>query len=246
VPLDVNPATLQSLRRMLREEKTKTRKIEDIEALLALKEEKDFPHRGRIECNDPQPNRTTGQVRVECKDYKENKALVNAESQSGTNYLVGFQHMLRFGNDRHYLRGGYQFDYDDTRGRNYTYVGHRFLVSAQYTLPWYDVRLAYDFDLHYRNYLHANTVLPVTSPGTTERSDHEYTNIARRGAAAGSRAIALFVTGEYTGKIANSNIDVFQYRRNFGAIYLTWRTEQVSGAARPRGGFGPFRLRRFW
>ena len=33
----------------------------------------------------------------------------------------------------------------------------------------------------------------------------------------------LFLTGEYTGKIANSNIEVFQYRRNFGAIYFTWQ-----------------------
>ncbi len=168
---------------------------------------------------------TTGQVRVEFKDYKESDTLPNAESQSGTNYLVGFQHMLRFGNDRHYLRGGYQFDYDDTSGRNYTYVGHRFLVSAQYTLPWYDIRLAYDFDLHYRNYLHANTVLPVTSPGTTERSDHEFTNIVRVEVPLPwfARDQQLFLTGEYTGKIANSNIDVFQYRRNFGAIYFTWQ-----------------------
>ena len=34
-------------------------------------------------------------------------------------------------------------------------------MGAQYTLPWYDIRLAYDFDMHYRNYLHANTAAAV-------------------------------------------------------------------------------------
>ena len=97
--------------------------------------------------------------------------------------MVGFLHMIRFGRDRHYLRGGYQFDYDDTDGRNYTYVGHRFLFGAQYTLPWFDIRLAYDFDVHYRNYLHTNTVLPLNAPDTRERSDHEYTNIVAGGSA---------------------------------------------------------------
>ena len=157
---------------------------------------------------------TTGQLRVDFKNYKENNSLLNAESQSGTNYLVGFLHMLRFGNDRHYLRGGYQFDYDDTDGRNYTYVGHRFLVGAQYTLPWYNIRLGYDFDMHYRNYLHANTVLPVTAPGTIERSDHEFTNIVRVEVPLPWFVPdqQLFLTGEYTGKIANSNIEVFQYQ----------------------------------
>jgi hypothetical protein len=66
--------------------------------------------------------------------------------------IAQFLHMLRFGHDRHYLRGGYQFDYDDTDGRNYTYIGHRFMVGAQYTLPWYDIPLGYDFDMQYRNY----------------------------------------------------------------------------------------------
>ena len=33
----------------------------------------------------------------------------------------------------------------------------------------------------------------------------------------------FFLTGEYTGKIADSNIEVFQYRRNFGAIYFIWQ-----------------------
>jgi tetratricopeptide (TPR) repeat protein len=58
-----------------------------------------------------------------------------------------------------------------------------------------------------------------------ERSDHEFTNIVRVEVPLPWFVPdqQLFLTGEYTGKIANSNIEVFQYRRNFGAIYFTWQ-----------------------
>jgi len=52
-------------------------------------------------------------------------------------------------------------DYDDARGRHYVYRGHRLLAGAQYTLPWRAIRLTYDFDLHYRDYLHPHTLRPV-------------------------------------------------------------------------------------
>ena len=156
---------------------------------------------------------TTGQFRVDFKDYKENNSLPNAESQSGTNYLVGFLHMLRFGNDRHYVRGGYQFDYDDTDGRNYTYVGPPLLGgrAVHAALVRHPARL---------RLRHALSQLParqhraaVDAPGTVERSDHEFTNIVRVEVPLPwfARDQQLFLTGEYTGKIANSNIDVFQY-----------------------------------
>ena len=34
---------------------------------------------------------------------------------------------------------------------------------------------------------------------------------------------ALFVTGEYTNKVVDSNINAFSYRRNYAAIYFTWQ-----------------------
>jgi hypothetical protein len=163
--------------------------------------------------------------RLEVKEYSETRPLPVEEFQDAVNYLVGLVHYVQFDRGRHLLKAGYQFDYDDTRGRNLAYHGHRFLAGAQYTLPWRDIRLSYDFDLHYRNYLHAHTLLPFSGRGTKERSDHEYTHTARVEMPLPwfTRDQAFFVTAEYVGKNAESNLSAFDYRRNYGAIYFTWQ-----------------------
>ncbi len=168
---------------------------------------------------------TTFQARLEGREYDEIRPLRSAEFQDAVNYLVGAVHFVRFDRDRHFLKAGYQFDVDVTRGRNYTYLGHRFLAGAQYTLPWRDIRLIYDFDLHYRDYLHPHTFLPLGQAGSRERSDREYTQTARIEVPLPwfTRDQAFFVTGEYTGKIADSNLSAFSYHRNYAAIYFTWQ-----------------------
>jgi hypothetical protein len=168
---------------------------------------------------------TSVQARLEVKEYSEIRPLPVAEFQDAVNYLVGVTHFVRFDRDRHFLKAGYQFDYDDTRGSNFAYHGHRFLAGAQYTLPWRDIRLVYDFDLHYRDYLHAHTLRPLAREGSRERSDLEYTQTARVEVPLPwfTRDQAFFVTGEYTGKIADSNLRAFSYHRNYGTIYFTWQ-----------------------
>ena len=34
---------------------------------------------------------------------------------------------------------------------------------------------------------------------------------------------SFFVTGEYTNKSVDSNIDSFRYHRNYAAVYFTWQ-----------------------
>jgi tetratricopeptide (TPR) repeat protein len=173
---------------------------------------------------------TNFQARVEVKRYRENESdppiVIGSElNQDATNWLVGAIHFIRFDRDRHFIKGGYQLDIEQARGRDYSYVGHRFIVGAQYTLPWRDVRLTYDFDLHYRDYLHANSLLPVRAPRTKERSDNEYTSTARIEVPLPwfFKSQSLFVTGEYTRKIVDSNLDLYSYHRDYGAVYFTWQ-----------------------
>lgn len=168
---------------------------------------------------------TSVQARLEVKEYSELRPLPTAQFQDAVNYLVGVVHFVRFDRQRHFVKAGYQFDYDDTRGSNYVYLGHRFVAGAQYTLPWRDVRLTYDFDLHYRDYPHAHTLLPLRRGGSRERSDLEYTQTARIDVPLPwfTREQAFFVTGEYTSKIADSNLSAFSYHRNYAAIYFTWQ-----------------------
>jgi tetratricopeptide (TPR) repeat protein len=168
---------------------------------------------------------TSVQARLEVKEYSEVRPLPVQEFQDAINYLIGITHFVRFERDRHFIKVGYQFDDDDTRGRNYAYFGHRFLLGGQYTLPWRDIRLSYDFDVHDRDYLHANTLLPLRRGGTKERSDLEYTQSARVDVPLPwfTHDQAFFVTGSYTGKIADSNLSVFSYHRNNFTIYFTWQ-----------------------
>ena len=168
---------------------------------------------------------TNVQGRVEVKDYRQASDLPNVLNQDAVNYMIGFTHFVRFERDRHFIKAGYQFDYENARGNDFDYDGHRFILGGQYTLPWRDIRLTYDFDLHYRNYLNRQFFLPLDRPGSKERSDQEYTNTARVEVPLPwfVKDQSFFVTGEYTNKIVNSNIDVFSYHRNYAAIYFTWQ-----------------------
>ncbi len=168
---------------------------------------------------------TNFQARLEVKEYSEVRPLPTEEFQDAVNYMFGIVHFVRFNQDRHFIKGGYQYDYDNTRGSDFTYQGHRFILGGQYTLPWQGVRLNYDFDLHYRDYNHAHAFLPLDAPGSRERNDKEYTNTVRAEVPLPwfVKDQSFFVTGEFTNKIADSNINSFSYHRNYAAIYFTWQ-----------------------
>ena len=104
-------------------------------------------------------------------------------------------------------------------------MGHRLLAGAQYTLPWGDVRLGYDFDMHLRDYLYRHTFLPVRRGNSRERADVEYTHNARVVVPLPwfTRDQSFSVTAEYLGKVADSNLNVFRYNRNYLTVYFTWQ-----------------------
>lgn len=167
---------------------------------------------------------TAVQLRYQRKDFANDENIPPEEKRDADNYLAGFTHVFRFDGDRHFLRLGYQFDWDDTeaghgRGRNLAYVGHRVLAGAQYTLPWRGIRLRYDFDIHFRNYLHRHTLLPVTAPGTRERADAEQTH------ALGFTVPLpwnLWLSGDVLAIYSRSNLDVFTYHRRVYSLTLGW------------------------
>jgi len=98
---------------------------------------------------------TTMNSSVQIKDF-ESGDLGN-DTSSGTNWMLGFSHIIRFEGDKHLIRGGFQFDTDATLGRNFDYSGYRLQAGAVSTLPWKDVRIRYDYDVHFRLYDHPNT-----------------------------------------------------------------------------------------
>src|SRR5438445_672835 len=116
-------------------------------------------------------NFTQGFVRFQAKDFADvdqTQRIIN-DNRSGNNYMAGFLHFVRFAEDRHYFKVGYQFDWDDTGnddGRNWMYYGNRLSFGGQYTLPWWAILLKYDLDAHLRDYTYKKTVLTTYSART--------------------------------------------------------------------------------
>lgn len=163
---------------------------------------------------------TNALARVEVKEYAETRPLANQEFQDAVNWMVGLVHVLRFAEDRHFVKAGYFFDLEDARGRNFAYRGHRFLAGAQYTLPWWDMRASYDFGLHYRDYVNRHSTQPTDKGGTVERSDFEQTHVVRLDLPLPGN---FTLSADYQGTIDNSNIPVFRYRRNVYTLSLSWQ-----------------------
>jgi tetratricopeptide (TPR) repeat protein len=166
--------------------------------------------------------------RYQNKEFFESNPLpVADEFRDANNYMAGILHLLRFAQDRHFIKGGYQFDVEDAQGRNYTYQGHRFLLGAQYTLPWYGIRLTYDFDAHLRDYLYRNSILPTYAPGRKSRYDEELNNTVRAdlpfaGPRLWGNSTRMTLSASYQNTIAKSNLEIFEYTRNVYSLTLSW------------------------
>ena len=182
--------------------------------------------------------------RYQNKEFFESNPLpVPDEFRDANNYTWGVLHLLRFAGDRHLVKAGYQFDWEDAQGRNYRYLGHRLLAGVQYTVakpafwgslwwPETGVRLNYDVDVHLRDYYEKNTVLPSQNPGSKWRQDEEINHTVRAeillarprlpllDPAVGETQLSLAAT--YQNTVANSNIAVFNYTRNVYSLSLIW------------------------
>ncbi len=133
--------------------------------------------------------------------------------------MAGLTHLFRFAQDRHLIRLGYQWDLDDTDGRNYAYTGYRIVAGVQYTLPVGGVRVNYDFDVHLRDYRHRHTLLPPDAPDTKARSDTEYNHVL---ALTVPLPWSLSLVTQYQFTDARSNLDLFTYTRNVVYVLLIW------------------------
>jgi tetratricopeptide (TPR) repeat protein len=146
------------------------------------------------------------------------------EVRDANNYMIGLTHILRFENDKHLLRLGYQYDYEDAQGRNFSYGGHRIQTGAQYTLPWGSTRLKYDYEVHLRFYFNNNTTFPtltstVGAPNTVKRRDTEHLHFLR---VEKPLPYNLTLSVEYQATISKSNLDIFNFNRNVASMILTW------------------------
>jgi tetratricopeptide (TPR) repeat protein len=168
-------------------------------------------------------------TRYQSKDFTESRpSPPRQEIRDANNFMVGVVQLFRFEEDRHFIRLGYQFDYEDTAGSNYEYRGHRLTAGAQYTLPWQGIRLKYDMDAHIRDYVHKNSLLPTTDPGTKRRHDTEITHVMRvewplpwKPQVLGQDS-QFTLSAEHQNTGAHSNLDIFDYDRRVTSLILSW------------------------
>ena len=157
--------------------------------------------------------------------------LPPSDNRNATNYLVGVSHTFYWSGDRHWFRVGYQYDTDVANGRNWSYYGNRVLAGVQYTLPSWDTRLSYNMDVHFVNYLHANTLFPTTHPGTVQRADIEQTHIFAveqplpflRRQEAGAPRSPLTMRFEYQIGVTSSDIALYAYNRNVLSVSISYQ-----------------------
>ena len=164
-------------------------------------------------------NLTTAVGRLQVKEFLNDSTSLPQEVRDAKNWMAGLMHVFRFARDKHLLRIGYQFDIEDAVGSNYSYSGHRIQAGAQYTLPWGETRLRYDYEVHRRLYSTPNSILPVASPNTLKREDTEQFHYVRLEKPLPNN---LTLSAEYQGDLSRSNLAVFDFNRNVFSLILTW------------------------
>lgn len=181
-------------------------------------------------------NLTNLQFRFQDKNFFNDSDVVRREQRDAQNYMIGATHFFLSKDGRHYLKLGYQYDFENAQGQNWTYWGNRLLAGVQYTLPWYDVRLRYELDFHWRFHKNKHSLLPTGRQFTRKRRDSEpveFVSIAKDFAADLTKTFPLVscargncpftVSVDYLFDDNRSNLNPFDYRRHVVTTSLTWR-----------------------
>jgi tetratricopeptide (TPR) repeat protein len=176
-----------------------------------------LPVVGRVE------NLTTVLYRYQRKEFYaepgNNDIRFGPESRDAYNNMVGFLHAFRFRQDKYILRIGYQHDTEAASGSSFAYSGNRLQLGGQATLPWYDLSLRLDYEVHWRAYNHAQVIFLDDAGQLSQRRDTEqdiFLQIAK------PLPHNLTVALQYQGVMNNSNIPVYNYGKNVFTTLITW------------------------
>ncbi len=176
-----------------------------------------LPLVGRME------NLTTLLYRYQRKEFfaepGNNDIRFGPESRDAFNNMVGFLHAFRFRQDRYIVRMGYQHDTEAASGSSFAYSGNRLQLGGQATLPWYDLSLRLDYEVHWRAYNYTQVIFLDDASQFSPRRDTEqdvFFQIAK--ALPHNLTVAL----QYQGVLNNSNIPVYNYSKNVFTTLLTW------------------------
>jgi hypothetical protein len=157
------------------------------------------------------------------KDFLHDPKFVQRETRDALNYMVGPTHYVMFDAGRHYVKIGYQYDYENAEGSNWSYSGNRLLVGFQYTLPWYEIQLRYDYDRHWRSHTNRHSLLPTFTPFTKKRHDSENLHTATLSKDFRWADHKFNVALDYLFDDTNSNFSAFTFTRHVVMPSIGWR-----------------------
>jgi hypothetical protein len=176
-----------------------------------------LPMVGRVE------NLTTVLYRYQRKEfYSEpgnNDVRFAPESRDAFNNMIGFLHAFRFRQDRYIARVGYQHDTEAASGSSFSYSGNRLQLGGQASLPWHELSLRLDYEVHWRAYNYSQVLFLDDTGGLSARRDTEqdiFFQIAK------PLPHNLTLALQYQGVFNSSNIPVYSYSKNVFTTLVTW------------------------
>ncbi|HET9962062.1 MAG TPA: tetratricopeptide repeat protein [Nitrospiraceae bacterium] len=141
------------------------------------------------------------------------------ESRDAYNNMIGYIHAFRFDRDKYIVRLGYQFDSESASGSSFSYQGNRLQLGGQASMPWSDVTLRLDYEIHWRAYSNAQVFFADDAGNLTNRQDIEqdlFVQLAK------PLPYRLTWAVQYQGVFNHSNIPVYAYSKNVFTTLLTW------------------------
>lgn len=172
------------------------------------------------------------QYRFQDKDFRSANTLgLRKESRDGQNHLLGATHIVAFAGGKHFLRFGYQVDYDDTDGGDYKYIGNKASAGFQVTGPW-DIRFQAGYDFQFREYPRGNALAVTLNQQRAAGSSVQgaFFNVMRRDSdhtftASLSRDFPWGFTAslDFFKERNSSTFSLFDFDRNVVTLSVGWK-----------------------
>ncbi len=170
-------------------------------------------------------NLTTALYRYQIKTFFQDPGSTDArfagDQRDGYNNMVGAIHAFRLASDQLIFRIGYQYDNEATDGVAFSYRGNRLLTGGQLQIPWGDMSLRYDYDVHWRNYKNPQTTVFFTDRDgqLSKRDDTQQTHLVQLTKPLPNN---FSLTAQYQGIRNESNIPLYDYTKNVWSLIVTW------------------------
>ncbi len=161
------------------------------------------------------------QVQTFFREVGNDDLRFRGELRDGYNNTVGLIHAFRLANDKLLIRIGYQYDNESTDGAAFSYRGHRLLTGAQLQLPWGEMSLRYDYDIHWRDYKNRQTTVIFTdeSGRLSRRDDQQHTHLVQLTKPLPNN---FSLVAQYQAIRNKSDIPLYDYKKNAVTMMLTW------------------------